>query len=155
MHVSEAATRFTSSEVWEAKSPWLMERVELAPDSCGAGRHRGGLGLDLSFHLLEDAWLTSALERTRNVPWGLGGGGPARANALVVVHPDGTLRSLSKATRVAVPKGATVHLHTGGGGGYGPPADRDPAAVAGDVREGYLTEAAARDAYPHAFEDAR
>jgi N-methylhydantoinase B len=151
MHVSEAATRFTSSEVWEAKSPWLMERVELAADSCGPGRHRGGLGLDLSFHLLEDAWMTSALERTRNVPWGLAGGGEARANALRVAYPDGRRLALAKATRVAVPKGATVHLHTGGGGGYGPPEERDPEAVARDVREGYLTEAAARAAYPHAF----
>jgi N-methylhydantoinase B len=153
MHVSEAATRFTSSEVWEAKSPWVMERVELAQDSCGAGRHRGGLGIDMTFHLLEDAWLTSALERTRNAPWGLGGGGEARPNALVVEYPGGTSTSLSKATRVAVPKGATVHLHTGGGGGYGPPAERDPTAVARDVREGYLSEAAARAAYPHAFEE--
>jgi N-methylhydantoinase B len=54
---------------------------------------------------------------------------------------------------VPVPRGSTVHLHTGGGGGYGPPAERDPEAVAGDVREGYLSEAAARAAYPHAFED--
>ena len=153
MHISEAATRFTSSEVWEAKSPWLMERVELAQDSCGAGRHRGGLGLDMSFHLLEDAWLTSALERTRNRPWGLRGGTEARANALVVARPDGTRTSLAKATRVPVPKGATVHLHTGGGGGYGPPAEREPDAVARDVREGYLSEAAARSAYPHAFAD--
>jgi N-methylhydantoinase B len=153
MHVSEAATRFTSSEVWEAKSPWLMERVELAQDSCGAGRHRGGLGLDLSFHLVEDAWLTSALERTRNAPWGLVGGGEARPNALVVVYPDGRRRTFAKATRVPVPKGATVHLHTGGGGGYGPAAERDPAAVASDVREGYLSAAAARAAYPHAFEE--
>jgi N-methylhydantoinase B len=128
-----------------------MERVELAQDSCGAGRHRGGLGLDLSFHMLEDAWLTSALERTRNAPWGLRGGEEARPNALVVTYPDGTERTFAKATRVAVPKGSTVHLHTGGGGGYGPPAERAPEAVRSDVREGYLSEAAARAAYPHAF----
>jgi N-methylhydantoinase B len=103
--------------------------------------------------MLEDAWLTSALERTRNRPWGLGGGGEARANSLVVQYPDGSSTSLAKATRVPVPKGATVHLHTGGGGGYGPPAERDPAAVAADVRDGYLSEAAARADYPHAFPD--
>jgi N-methylhydantoinase B len=138
--------------VWEAKSPWLLERVELAPDSCGPGRHRGGLGLDMTFHMLEDAWLTSALERTRNAPWGLCGGGEARPNALRLVTPDGAERWLSKATRVALPKGSVVHLHTGGGGGYGPAAERDPEAVRRDVREGYVSEAHAREHYPHAFD---
>jgi N-methylhydantoinase B len=153
MHVSEAATRFTCTEVWEAKNPWLLERVELAQDSCGPGRHRGGLGLDLTFHLLEDAWMTSALERTLNAPWGLDDGGEARPNALEVITPDGTSTSLSKATRFRVPRGSTVHLHTGGGGGYGPPSERDPEAVHRDVREGYVSEDHAREHYPHAFED--
>jgi N-methylhydantoinase B len=54
---------------------------------------------------------------------------------------------------VAVPKGATAHLRTGGGGGYGPPEERDPAAVQRDVREEYLSESYARRHYPHAFED--
>jgi N-methylhydantoinase B len=44
-----------------------------------------------------------------------------------------------------------VHLHTGGGGGYGPPSERDPAAVHADVRAGHLSEQAARELYPHAF----
>jgi N-methylhydantoinase B len=153
MHVSEAATRFTCTEVWEAKTPWLLERVELAQDSCGPGRHRGGLGLDMTFHMLEDAWLTSALERTRNAPWGLGGGGEARPNSLELVAPDGTSRWIAKATRVAVRKGSVVHLHTGGGGGYGPPSERDPEAVHRDVREGYVSEEYARRHYPHAFGD--
>ena len=56
MHVSEAATRFTPIEVWEAKNPWLLEQVELAPDSGGPGRHRGGLGVDIDFTMREDAY---------------------------------------------------------------------------------------------------
>jgi N-methylhydantoinase B len=52
---------------------------------------------------------------------------------------------------VEIPKGAVVHLRTGGGGGYGPPEERDPAAVHEDVRNGYLSERAARELYPHAF----
>ena len=55
-------------------------------------------------------------------------------------------------TRHAVPKGATFSLRTGGGGGYGPPSERDPDAVHADVREGYVTETAARRDYPHAFD---
>lgn len=154
MHISEAATRFTSTEVWEAKTPWLLERVELAQDSGGAGRFRGGLGVDFTFLTLEDMWLTSALERTKNAPWGLEGGLEGRANAMQLVLPDGTATNHSKATRLAVPKGSRVHLHTGGGGGYGPPAERDPEAVRRDVAEGYVSEAQARADYPHAFGEA-
>jgi len=151
MHISEAATRFTSTEVWEAKTPWLLERVELAQDSAGAGRFRGGLGVDFTFFTLEDMWLTSALERTKNQPWGLEGGREGRANAMRLELPDGSSTNHSKATRLQVPKGSRVHLHTGGGGGYGPPADRDPEAVLRDIAEGYISEEQARRDYPHAF----
>jgi N-methylhydantoinase B len=151
MHISEAATRVTSVEVAEAKNPWIMDRVELAQDSCGAGRHRGGLGVDYSFRFLEDALMTTTVERTKNAPWGLDGGTAARPNALEVELPDGTVTSYSKATRVVLPKDAVVHLHTGGGGGYGAPAERDAEAVRADVRDEYLSEARARVDYPHAF----
>jgi N-methylhydantoinase B len=151
MHISEAATRVTSAEVAEAKNPWLMDRAELAQDSAGAGRYRGGLGVDHSFRFLEDSYMTSTVERTKNAPWGLAGGTEARPNAVELELPDGTRVPYSKATRVEIPKGAVVHLRTGGGGGYGPPSERDPAAVREDVRNGYLSEASAREQYPHAF----
>ena len=151
MHVSEASTRIAPAEVWEAKNPWVVERCELAADSAGPGRHRGGLGLDLSFRMLEDAWITSTLERTKNPPWGLEGGGEARANSMQVELPDGSRESYSKATRLRLPEGAVVHLHTGGGGGFGPPSEREPQAVLDDIADGYVTEARARRDYPHAF----
>jgi N-methylhydantoinase B len=147
----EAATRFSPAEVWESKNPWLLERVELAPDSCGAGRHRGGLGVDMDFHMLEDSYVTSATERTKSPPWGIGGGGEARANAVALRLPDGTRTSFGKATRLLVPKGATLELRTGGGGGYGPPEERDAEAVRDDLREGYVSEEHARRWYPHAL----
>jgi N-methylhydantoinase B len=152
MHVSEASTRCTPIEVWEAKNPWLLEQVELAQDSCGPGRERGGLGLDLSFRMLEDAWLTSAVERTKNAPWGLEGGGAARANSVELELPDGTRSHHSKVTRLKVPKGSLVHLHTGGGGGYGAPGERDPGAVLRDLRDGYISQEHALRHYPHAIE---
>jgi N-methylhydantoinase B len=150
MHVSEAATRLTSTEVWEAKNPWIVRRAELAADSCGPGRHRGGLGIDISFEMREDSWLTSTVERTKNSPWGLDGGGSARANALELQLPDGTRTSYAKATRVKIPAGARVDLHTGGGGGFGDPAQRDPEAVRRDLSAGYISAEHARTHYPHA-----
>ena len=153
LHHAEAATRFSPAEVWEAKNPWVLDQVELAVDSCGPGMHRGGLGVNFTFAPLEDCFCTSAVERTKTAPWGLEGGGDGQANRVALELPDGTRTEFGKATRLPVPKGAKLHLHTGGGGGYGPPAERDPEAVKADLREGYITEEHARQYYPHALVD--
>ncbi|GLW26686.1 hydantoinase B/oxoprolinase family protein [Microbispora triticiradicis] len=150
MYISESATRFTPAEVWEARNPWRIERLALAEDSGGPGRHRGGLGLDLSFRVLEDQYLTSGLARTALAPWGLEGGLPGRPNRLTVEYPDGRAEEFSLKTRIFLPRGAVVHLRTGSGGGYGPPEERDPEAVRADLREGYITPGHARRHYPHA-----
>jgi N-methylhydantoinase B len=151
-HHSEAATRVSPTEVWESKNPWLLEKVELAPDSGGAGLHRGGLGVDLFFQAREDMYVTSAVERTKTAPWGLEGGLAARPNGAAMRLPDGSRTYFGKATRLKVPKGATIELRNGGGGGYGDPAARDPEAVHDDIREGYFTEEFSRTYYPHAFD---
>jgi N-methylhydantoinase B len=153
IHHAEAATRFSPTEVWEQRNPWMMEKVELAQDSGGPGKYRGGLGVDLFFHLLEDSYVTSAVERTKNAPWGLAGGLPARPNGATLRYADGSRIHFGKATRLKVPKGATLELYNGGGGGYGPPVERDPEAVLADVREGYISEEHACRYYPHVFED--
>jgi N-methylhydantoinase B len=152
IHHGEASTRFSPTEVWESKNPWLLERVELRQDSCGAGRFRGGLGVEMHFHMREDSYVTAAIERTKNPPWGLEGGLEAVPNTADLLHPDGSTRRFGKITRLHCPKGSTLRLHTGGGGGYGPPEERDPDAVHADVREGYVSEDHARRFYPHAFE---
>jgi N-methylhydantoinase B len=107
----------------------------------------------MDFLALEECLLTSVFERTRNAPWGLQGGAPARPNASTLVLPDGTRQVLGKKTRVRVPKGAVLEIRTGGGGGHGDPAERDPSVVHDDVRDGYVSEEAARRDYPHAFRD--
>jgi len=155
MHISEAATRFPPTEVWESRYPVLMEKVELAPDSCGTGTHRGGLGIDFFFHALEDMQATTTVERTRNAPWGLEGGGEARPNSALLRLPDGSTRPIRKETRLNIPQGATLEYYTGGGGGYGDPNERDPERVHADIREGYLSEAHARKHYPQAFADGK
>ena len=151
MHVSESATRIAPTEVWESRNPWLVERVELAADSGGAGEHRGGNGLDFDVRLLEDAELTSVVDRTTTAPAGLAGGCSARPNGAFLLLPDGERTACAKATRLRTPEGSVLELRTGGGGGFGEPARRSPAAVLADVREGYVTEERARLDYAHAF----
>ena len=151
MHISCSGIRNTPIEVMEAKRPFLVERFEYAEDSGGAGKYRGGLGVDIYYRALAECWLTLPWERMRTPPWGLQGGGEARPNQFRLRKPDGSARESFKATGVHCPEGAVLEFETGGGGGFGPPAERDPAAVESDLANGYVSEQAARDAYPHAF----
>ncbi len=151
MHVAESATRIAPVEMSETRNPWLIEKAELAPDSGGVGEWRGGNGLDLDLRLLEDAELTSVIDRTTVAPAGLAGGGDARPNAAWLRLPDGARRACAKATRLHAPAGSVLELRTGGGGGFGEARAREAAAVARDVQEGYVSDAHARRSYPHAF----
>jgi len=140
MYLSDAGTRFAPVEVWESRNPWYVEQLALAQDSCGAGEHRGGLGINIAFHLLEDCWMTSATDRTTTPPPGLSGGGEARPNRIVVRRPDEDAeRYFGKVTRLAIPKDTVVEMQTGGGGGYGDPARRPTEIVNRDLEEGYVS----------------
>jgi N-methylhydantoinase B len=105
----------------------------------------------MSFHTLEDAYVTVVLERTKTGAPGLAGGGTGRPNRAAIRQPDGTCTALAKATRLQVRSGATIELHTGGGGGYGPPQERKLYTIRHDLREGYVTEDHVRRHYPHAL----
>jgi N-methylhydantoinase B len=151
MHISCSGTRNNAVEVWEARTPFLAERVEFAQDSGGAGRFRGGPGLNVHYRALRDLYVTIPWERVKSAPFGLFGGHDARPNLVVIEFPDGTSRSYTKASAVFVPEGALVRLETGGGGGVGDPSERDAQRVHDDVAAGYISETAARRDYPHAF----
>ena len=88
-----------------AATPGSSSRRSSHCDSGGAGRYRGGAGLDLRIRLLEDAEFTSVVDRTRVSPAGLAGGRAARPNGAALVRPDGTRIPCSKATRRAGPGG--------------------------------------------------
>jgi N-methylhydantoinase B len=150
LHISESATRFSPCEVWEAKNPWIVEKLELATDSGGPGRYRGGPGIDMTFRMTEDVYITSTCERSKTPPWGLDGGGEARPNGVGVTYPDGTSQRFSKKTGFLIPKGAQFHLNTGGGGGYGHPEERELERIAKDLRDGYISPEYLRRHYPHA-----
>jgi N-methylhydantoinase B len=151
MHISCSGIRNTPIEVFEARRPLLVEKFEYAPDSGGAGRFRGGLGVDVHYRSLRDTFITLPWERTKTPPWGLHGGLEARPNRFRVRYPDGSTAEHHKVTGLHTPAGSVFELEMGGGGGLGPPSERDPEAVRADVREGYVTEERARRDYPHAF----
>jgi len=152
LHIAESATRFSPVEVWESRNPWLVERMELVQDSCGPGEWRGGLGIDFDFRMLEDTYVTTVVERTKNPPWGLEGGRSARANNALILRQGGEVEARPKDTRIPVLKGDVLRLSTGGGGGFGDPSARAAEAVRRDLANGYISETHARQHYPQAFD---
>lgn len=148
--VNDGDTHNTPVEANEAKYPSLMvERYSLRPDSAGAGRHRGGLGTVFEVRASAPLKLNTFVERTRNAPWGIDGGGAALPNKVSISRADGTEVEFpnGKLDGVHVSAGDLVRIETGGGGGYGDPWLRDVTAVSRDVVSGYVSLAAAREMY--------
>jgi N-methylhydantoinase B len=135
-------------EIMEQTYPVLYRRYALHENSGGAGRHRGGFGLDYEVELLRGTARASfVMDHGRTGPQGALGGADGGVNRVEVIRGGEVWvpLHLSKAQDIALSAGDRVRVRTPGGGGYGDPATRDPAAVDEDVRLGrYDAETAAR-----------
>lgn len=127
----------TPVEVLEAVAPLLVERKALRPDSGGRGRYRGGLGQSIAFRVRTREPFTCSIlcDRTRYPARGFAGGGPGAPGEILI---DGLRPANPKQEHRVEPHGL-VEVHLPGGGGYGPPEERDPDLVARDLLEGYVT----------------
>jgi N-methylhydantoinase B len=142
-------TMNTPVEVLEMAFPVRVERYEINPDSGGAGRFRGGCGARRVWRMLDKADATGALcmERMTSPPFGLRGGRPGAAAVVTLTTPDGATRHLPSKGAFAAPAGAVIDMITPGSGGFGPPAERAPAAIGRDLLDGYVSEAGATRDY--------
>lgn len=147
-------TRNIPIEVEETFFPIRVERWEWRPDSGGAGRYRGGLGLAKTYRVLEDCSLIAAFERTKCPPWGLFGGEAAQTGCVVVRNPGEPPKEYKKVTSLPLKRGATVDFLSGGGGGRGESRERPVDEVVADVRDGYVTPEGARERYGVAVDPA-
>jgi N-methylhydantoinase B len=141
-------TMNTPVEIMETAFPVRVERYEVNPDSGGPGRYRGGCGARRVWRLLKDADATGALcmERMTSPPFGLLGGQAGAAAVVKLTTPDGVTRDLPSKGAFAAPAGSVIDMITPGSGGFGPVAERDPAAIGRDLLDGYVgTASAARD----------
>ena len=129
----------------ETLSPIIVHERSLRPDSGGPGQWRGGLGQTMRIELRSDEdYLFSGLyERIRHPAPGLHGGDPGQAGTLST--DNGT--DLRPKITTMLPPDTVTTLAMPGGGGYGPPALRDPALVLADVLDGYVSPEAAAEAY--------
>ena len=127
--------------------PVRVDAYELVPDSGGAGRWRGGLGTRRVTTVLgSDAAASVCCERTLAPPFGLAGGGDGAPAEIVLVDPNGGETRLNSKGPFTAIAGSKVVYQAPGSGGYGPADGRDPAALADDLRDGYVTaDGLARD----------
>jgi len=138
-------------EMFEIHDPHLLLKHEYAADSAGAGRWRGGLGVDTEF-VIDGQGVTGIAfgdgveEEAR--AFGLFGGKSGSVNSVLITYPDGTeVQPKAKEIIRGIPRGAVYRQHAGGGGGYGDPFERRQEVVLEDVRDGILSIEAARDDY--------
>jgi N-methylhydantoinase B len=132
---SAGGIKFGSIEVAEVRFPFLFEHHELRPDSAGDGRYRGGTGGDLVMKVetSEPALANTAGDGVRHGARGLLGGEDGAPHHYLLRRPDGEERILAtKEVGVVIGPGDRIVVHSGGGGGWGDPAERDPAAREAD-----------------------
>jgi N-methylhydantoinase B len=139
-------TRLIPMELQETLLPFRVESLELRPDSGGAGKFRGGLGFRKKYVITYPCLLTTNVDRTRDPPWGVQGGKAGEPGCVTVYKAAGGSEVISKVRNYPVKPGDVVVLETGGGGGWGPPAERAREVIERDVARGYVShEAAERD----------
>ena len=145
--VCQGDVRNGSIEGIELKCPVLVEARAMRADSCGAGKYRGGLGLDVRVrNLVEGRWNFEHTKRQKCPPWGLWNGKAGEFGGYLMRLPGEQDFTPMRGAHVAVPIGSEAIVRTGGGGGWGDPLERDPRAVQHDVAEEFISaEAALRD----------
>jgi N-methylhydantoinase B len=146
--VCQGDVRNGSIEGIELKCPVLVESRALRRDSCGAGKFRGGLGLDMRVrNLVEGHWNFEQTSRRQCPPWGLWGGTAGESGGYLLRLPEEKEFRPMAGARIPVPAGASAIVRTGGGGGWGDPLERDIDKVVEDVREDLISAETARTIY--------
>ena len=136
-------------EAIEMEYPLRVEEYALIPDSGGAGRFRGGMGLRRSIRPVGHTCEFNGVgERFRHFPWGIFGAGGGQCGRFLLQSPDGTRAELvPKTGRLELTPDQLLIVETPGAGGYGPPRQRDSSDIEKDRRSGKFTAAYLRHHY--------
>jgi len=139
-------------EVMEAEHPVRVEEYAFVPDSCGAGRWRGGVGLRRTYRILaQEALLQLRTDRVTFRPYGLAGGAPGGASQNFI-EIDHRREPLPSKVTMSVPRDALIVHEQAGGGGFGNPLLREPHRVQEDYAEGKISAEFARRHYRVVFD---
>jgi N-methylhydantoinase B len=147
--IGDGETYMIPVEVAEQKYGVVIEQYALNTTDDGAGRWRGGEGIVKDFRITAEAVTVTGIVGRHEFPaWGAAGGLPGSRNELHFIYADGRPPEVTgMVSGVELRRGDVVRVVTGSGGGWGDPLERDPAAVADDVRNGFVSLAAAERIY--------
>ncbi len=147
--VTMGGSQTRDPEQHELTGPSTVLGFGLTPDSGGAGRWRGGLGIWVKYRVEQDdlpslSWGGGTTDA--EVPFGLHGGHGGQRTIHELHRADGSVEEVQVNTIRTVNRGDVIVHRQSGGGGYGDPAEREVEAVLADVRAGVVSlEAARRD----------
>ena len=139
-----------SVEIDEMKYPIVVHEQRIVPDTEGAGRYRGSPGARVVFGPIAGCSLDVVYlsDGTYNASVGVRGGLPGEtASQRKIDRTGASTDELGSYAHVTLQPGETIVGHTCGGGGYGPPHERDVRRVEHDVREGWISPARAYEVY--------
>jgi N-methylhydantoinase B len=147
VNICDGETFMIPCEIVENRYGLHVDQYAFNIAGTGAGRWRGGEGVIRDYRIRgREVAASGMVERAVNPAWGAAGGDDGSVSAVELIRKDGTVESLVMA-RADVETDDVVRVRSGGGGGWGDPLERDPEAVAADVRNGFVTVEAARDTY--------
>ncbi|MBJ7415809.1 MAG: hydantoinase B/oxoprolinase family protein [Niveispirillum sp.] len=128
------------NEFLERYFPLVIERYETVADSGGAGLHRGGNGIIMSYRFLASGTIAIHDDRWFTMPWGVNGGEPGARARKILEKPDGTQIVVgNKLENLTIEAGDQLHFITWGGGGWGDPLLRDPSLLELELERGLVT----------------
>ena len=134
-------------EIIESEFPCRICEYSLNTDSGGAGEFRGGLNFVREYEMLESAEIVYRADRSIELPAGIQGGMPGGPSRFIVNPGTPDEQQMPSSARMTLTAGTSFRVNGPGGGGYGDPKKRDVEALANDVAEGYVSEAAADKFY--------
>src|SRR5215467_11215325 len=135
--------KFGSLEVTEVRFPLFFRRHEFRANSGGEGRYRGGPGgvVEMVVETAEPAIGNTAGDGVVHGACGILGGADGAPHRYTLYSGNAEPRPIrTKETGLVIRPGDRLMLESGGGGGWGDPAQRDPAAIAQDVANGFVTK---------------
>ena len=134
-------------EIMEVEHPLMVEDFALLPDTEGAGKFRGGLGLVRQYrYQMDDTLVQVRGDRMKHTPFGLYGGQASAPTRNTIIRGETTEQMHSK-FMTQVNAGDHMRIETPGAGGWGNPLERDPELVLQDVIQEKVTPERAREVY--------
>jgi N-methylhydantoinase B len=146
----------TPLEVLETEFPARVTCFEWIVDSAGPGKYRGGVGNRKEYEMLGEATLTLRLGHQFHFSgWGVYGGKAPRPMQVWLNYGTDRQEAMKPLHTIQLKPGDRFMIEMAGGGGYGPPFERDPESVLRDVRRGYVSREAAEREYGVAIDAAK